>query len=392
MMKIGYFDCFSGISGDMTVGALLDAGVNFKIIQEAVAKLGLKGFSISRRKQKRCGITGTKFSVKVDPKSPQPHRHLHHILELIEKADLPEPVKADASGIFDCLAKAEAKIHKTTPAKIHFHEVGAVDSIVDIVSTAVGINSLGADRFVSSPVALGSGSVVCQHGVLPVPAPATMELLAGAKVYSSGQKRELVTPTGAAILTHYCHEFGGIPEMTSQRVGYGVGSFDDPERPNLLRILVGETEEVYLRDRLQVIETNVDDMNPEFYDHVFRRLFGAGALDVYLVPIYMKKTRPANVLTVLAEPKDKRKLISIILDETTTFGLRTYLAEKIMLSRKTITVRTKFGQVKVKIAFTGKSVKTIAPEYDDCRRVAEEKGVPVKEVFREALSAASAKR
>jgi len=375
----------------MTVGALLDCGVDFALIRNEVKKLDLTGYSISRRKQKRCGITGTKFHVKVDPKSPQPHRHLHNIVHLIEKADLDAKVKTDATAIFRRLARAEAKIHKTTADKIHFHEVGAVDSIIDIVAIAVGINSLNVDKFISSPVALGSGTVVCQHGVLPVPAPATMELLKGAKVYSSGQKRELITPTGAAILTHYCQEFGGIPEMTTKRVGYGAGSFDDPARPNLLRIVVGETEDVYLRDAIQVIETNVDDMNPEFYDHIFRRLFDAGALDVYLVPIYMKKTRPGNVLTVLAEPRDKRKLISIILDETTTFGLRTYVAEKVMLSRKTITVRTKFGDVKVKIAFTGKNVKTIAPEFDDCRRVAEEKGVPIKEVFREALAAASKK-
>jgi uncharacterized protein (TIGR00299 family) protein len=390
-MRICYFDCFSGISGDMTVGALLDCGVDFAVIRREVEKLELAGYSISRRRQKRCGITGTKFTVKVDPKSPQPHRHLHSILDLIEKAHLDEKVKTDATAIFRNLARAEAKVHKTTPDKIHFHEVGAVDSIIDIVATAVGINSLSADEFVSSPVALGSGSVVCEHGILPVPAPATIELLRGAKVYSSGQKRELVTPTGAAVLTHYCREFGGIPEMTTERVGYGAGSFDDPERPNLLRIIVGQTEEMYLGDTLQVIETNVDDMNPEFYDHIFRRLFDAGALDVYLVPVLMKKTRPANVLTVLAEPKDKRKLISIILDETTTFGLRTYTVEKVMLSRKSITVKTKFGEVKVKIAFAGKDVKTIAPEFDDCRRVAEEKRVPIKDVFREALAIAASK-
>jgi uncharacterized protein (TIGR00299 family) protein len=390
-MKIAYFDCFSGISGDMTVGALLDCGVDFDLIKNAVRSLDLKGYSLSRRKEKRCGITGTKFHVKIDPGSPQPHRHLHHILDLIEKADLPKKPKADAKAIFRKLARAEAKIHKTTANKIHFHEVGAVDSIIDIVAIAVGIDSLGAGRLLSSPVALGSGSVVCAHGVLPVPAPATMELLRGAEVYSSGRKRELVTPTGAAILTYFCREFGGLPEMTTTQIGYGVGSFNDPQHPNLLRLIVGETQDVLLRDSIQVIETNIDDMNPEFYDHIFRRLFDAGALDVYLVPIAMKKNRPANVLTVLAEPKDKGKLISIMLDETTTFGLRTYLAEKIMLGRKTITVRTKFGPVKVKIALAGDTVKTIAPEYDDCRRVAEKSGAPLKDVFREAATLASKK-
>ncbi len=391
-MKICYFDCFSGISGDMTVGALLDAGVDFALIQQEVGKLDLKGYSLSRRKEKRCGVTGTKFRVKVDPKSEQPHRHLDDILELIERADLDEKVKADATGIFQRLGRAEAKIHRTTVNEVHFHEVGAVDSIIDIVATAVAVNSLGANKFISSPVALGSGSVATEHGVLPLPAPATMELLRGARVYSSHQERELATPTGAAILTYYCREFGGIPDMMVTQIGYGAGSYDDPERPNLLRVVVGETEEVYLRDSIQVIETNIDDMNPEFYEQVFRRLFEAGALDVYLSPIYMKKTRPATVLTVLAEPKDKRKLISIILDETTTFGLRTYVAEKIMLSRKSIRVKTKYGDVKVKIAFAGGDIKTIAPEYDDCRRVAQEKGVPVKEVFREALTAASEKQ
>jgi len=375
----------------MAVGALLDCGVDFALIGNEVGRLNLKGYSLSRRREKRCGITGTKFYVKVDPKTGQPHRHLDDILGLLEKARLSDSVKADAQAIFRRLARAEAKVHRTTPDKIHFHEVGAVDSIIDIVATAVAINSLGADRFISSPVPLGSGSVVSEHGILPVPAPATMELLRAAKVYSSDQKRELVTPTGAAILTHYCREFGGVPEMVAKEIGYGAGSFDDPQRPNLLRIIVGETQDLLLRDAIQVIETNIDDMNPEFYDHVFRRLFEAGALDVYLVPIYMKKTRPANILTVLAEPKDKRKLISIILDETTTFGLRTYVAEKVMLSRKSIKVKTKFGEVKVKIAFSGENVKTIAPEYDDCRRVAQEKGVPVKDVFREALAVASKK-
>ncbi len=375
----------------MAVGALLDCGVDFALIGSEAGKLNLKGYSLSRRREKRCGITGTKFYVRVDPKTHQPHRHLDDILGLIERADLAECAKEDAEAIFRKLARAEAKVHRTTPDKIHFHEVGAVDSIIDIVATAVAVNSLGVDRFVSSPVPLGSGSVVSEHGILPVPAPATMELLKSAKVYSSDQRRELVTPTGAAILAHYCREFGGIPEMTAKQIGYGAGSFDDPQRPNLLRIVVGETEDSLLRDTIQVIETNIDDMSPEFYDHVFRRLFEAGALDVYLVPIYMKKTRPANILTVLADPKDKRKLISIILDETTTFGLRTYVAEKIMLSRKSIKVKTKFGEVKVKIAFSGDTVKTIAPEYDDCRRVAQEEGVPIKEVFREAVALATKK-
>ncbi len=305
-------------------------------------------------------------------------------MRLIENSRLSKKVKKDASAILKKIAEVEAKIHNTTTDKIHFHEVGAVDSIIDIVGTAIAIELLAIEKFYSSPVPLGSGMVESSHGILPIPAPATIKLLEGVNVYQSNQQRELVTPTGAAILTYYCSDFSGMPLMRTINVGYGVGEREDEGLPNLLRLVIGQMDETYLQETMEVIETNIDDMNPEFYDIIFDKLFHAGALDVFLTPIQMKKNRPANVLTVLANPEDKQKLISILFDDTTTFGIRTYTTNKTFLQRKTIEVKTKYGKVKVKIGMSGKKVKSVAPEYESCRKIAAEKNIPIKQIYAEA--------
>jgi len=387
-MKTLYFDCFSGISGDMTLGALIDAGLDFEQLKSELSKLDLHGYTLSAEKEMREYLTGTKFTVKIDGAHEHPHRALSDIRKIISDSGISDRAKKDSIAIFEQLAQVEAAIHNSTPEKIHFHEVGAVDSIIDIVGAAIGIEMMGIENCVASAIPLGSGVVKAAHGDLPVPAPATVKLLEGAKVYSSSQKRELVTPTGAAILSYYCHDFGTIPLMKIEGVGYGAGQKDVEEMPNMLRIIMGLLEEEMPRERMEVIEANIDDMNPEFYDYIIERLFAAGALDVYLVPIHMKKNRPANILTVLAHSGDCGKLISIILEETTTFGLRTYTTGKVLLNRQKIEVETPYGKIKVKMGYSGEKATTISPEYDDCKKAAQAKQAPIKTVYAEAYKAA----
>jgi len=385
-MKVGYFDCFSGISGDMTLGALIDAGLDFEQLKGELSKLELPGYQIEAVRQMRCHISGTKFDVKAG--ETHQHRGLSQINKIIESADISERAKADALEIFDRLATVEAEVHAAPKEEIHFHEVGAVDSIIDIVGTAIGMDLMMIEKCYASEIPLGSGTIKASHGMLPVPAPATIKLLKNARVYSSGQKRELVTPTGAAILTHYCESFGPMPEMKITSTGYGAGQTDVAEMPNMLRLVIGESDAGTVKQRMELIEANIDDMNPEFYDYIFERLFEAGALDVYLVPIHMKKNRPANLLTVLAHKKDCENLTSIILSETTTFGLRSYTTNKILLRRENITVNTKYGPVSVKVGYFDSGHSTIAPEYEDCKKAAKANQVPIKQVYNEALKAA----
>ncbi len=387
-MKALFFDCFSGISGDMTLGAMIDAGLDFERLKSELGNLDLHGYTLKAEKQMRGYLTGTKFSVKVDHQHDHPSRGLKEIRAIISEAALSDKAKKDSLAIFGRLAEVEAGIHNTTPEKIHFHEVGAVDSIIDIVGTAIGIEIMGIEKCFASAVPLGSGVIKTEHGNLPVPAPATIKLLEGAKVYSSSQQRELVTPTGASILTHYCREFGRMPMMRVDGVGYGAGQKDVEEMPNMLRIVIGKLEAEPARKSMEVIEANIDDMNPEFYDYIMERLFAAGALDVYLVPIHMKKNRPGNLLSVLAHAADCEKLISIILNETTTFGLRSYTTNKVLLNRKKIEVETRYGKIGVKVAYRGDAVTTIAPEYEDCKKAARKKQVPIKTIYAEAYKAA----
>lgn len=387
-MRVAHFDCFSGISGDMVLGAFADAGLSLAKLRSELKKLGLDGYAISAEKVSRNHLRGTQVRIRVAKTAKQPHRHLDDIVKLINGSRLSKRVKADAAAIFTRLGEAEAAVHGVPVEKVHFHEVGAVDSILDIVGAAVAIEQLGIERVTSSPLALGSGTVKIAHGELPVPVPATMELLKGVPVYQSGVAHELVTPTGAAIVTHYATSFAGFPAMTVERIGYGAGTRVIEGRPNLLRVVIGEAEETARAEPMDVIETNIDDMAPELLGALFERLFEAGALDAYIAPLVMKKNRPGHLVTVLCDPPKTVELVELLLTETTTFGVRTYRTQKHCLARKWRTVKTAYGLVDVKIGLlSGRPVK-IAPEYESCRKAAKAKRVPLGDVFAAAQAAA----
>lgn len=389
-MKTAYFQCFAGISGDMTLGALVDAGLNWEEFQSGLAGLAIGGYQITRQEVKKNGIRATRVIVEVQDK--QPHRHLADIQKIISDSQLPEPVKDKSLQVFTRLAEAEAKMHRTSPTKIHFHEVGAVDAIVDIVGSALGLWLLGVDEVYSSPVNTGEGIVECAHGVLPVPAPATLELLRGAPIYSSGIPKELTTPTGAAILTTHCRGFTSLPPLSVDRVGYGAGGLDLPV-PNVLRIIIGErlsqptfpsfspAEEGMRQEEALLLEANIDDMNPEFYDHIIDTFLAAGAMDVFLKPIQMKKNRPAVTLSILAHPEQLPYFYRKIFDETTSLGVRVYPVTKYMLPFEIVSFNGSLGVARIKIARKSGKICNIAPEYEDCRRIALEKKIPLKEVF-----------
>jgi len=387
-MRIAHFDCFSGISGDMVLGAFLDAGLPLDTLRSELKKLGIKGYTLSAKKESRHHIAGTRLTCRVSKSVKQPERNLKAILKLINASTLSKRVKADAAAIFTRLGEAEATVHNMPIEKIHFHEVGAVDSILDIVGAAVAIQQLGIERVTSSPVPLGSGTIRAAHGVLPVPAPATARLLKGVPVYQSGVEQELVTPTGAAILTHYASDYPGFPAMAIEAVGYGVGSRHLEARPNLLRVVIGEAEATAQHEAMDVIETNVDDMTGELVGALFERLFAAGALDVYVTPLLMKKNRPGHLITVLCDPSKTSELVELLLMETTTFGVRTYRTHKYSLERESKTVKTPYGPVKVKIGSLGGKTLTVSPEYESCRKLAKNKRVPLKEIYAAAEAAA----
>lgn len=387
-MRVAHFDCFSGISGDMVLGALVDAGVSMTKLRSELKKLGLGGYTISSKKVSRNGISGTQVRVRLSKNVTQPHRNLKSIRKLITSSGLPARAKADAAAIFTRLGEAEAAVHGVPVEKIHFHEVGAVDSILDIVGTAVAIDELGIERVTSSPLPLGSGTVTISHGEIPVPVPATVKLLEGVPVYQSGVAQELVTPTGAAILTHYASSYSGFPAMRVEAVGHGAGSRTIEGKPNLLRVVLGEADESAHSEPMDVVETNVDDMRPELIGALFERLFGAGALDVYVTPLVMKKNRPGHLITVLCDPDKTARLVELLLTETTTFGVRTYRTRKHCLDRTFQHVKTLYGQVTVKVGTLGSRVVNTSPEFDSCRKAAEAKRVPLREVFAAAEAAA----
>ena len=380
-MKTAYFDCFAGASGDMILGSLLDAGLNVELLKEELKKLNISGYEIHTEKATKKGIAGTKFHVDVT--EDQHHRTLKDIKSIIEGSGLPDMVKQKSENIFLRLAEAEAKIHDKAIDKIHFHEVGAVDSIIDIVGTALGLEILGIHRVRASRIHLGTGTLECAHGTLPVPPPATLELLKNVPVYSTGIENELVTPTGAAILTTLSESYGPIPSMRTEATGYGLGSRDLPI-PNLLRVVIGIEEDSEDQDTVQLIETNIDDMNPQFYEHVMETLFSRGAKDVFLTPIIMKKNRPGVVLSVLASPDKVTELIDVIFQETTTLGVRlSEVKKRRILKREIIIVNTEWGDARVKIRTVSGMQKTAAPEYDDCKRIAQEHGIPIRTVYDE---------
>ena len=398
-MKIAYFDCFAGVSGDMTLGALLDAGLDLDQLKIELKKLPLDGYHISAEKVMKKGISGTKFDVHLEDHDHtheqdhhhhhahghhhQPHRGLKEIREIIESSTLDAKIKETALAVFTRLGEAEAKIHNKTVDEIHFHEVGAVDSIVDIVGAAIGLHLLGIDQVITSKIHIGTGTVECAHGTLPVPAPATLALLKDAPVHPTGIEAELVTPTGAAIMTTLVDRFGSAPPMTIQSIGYGAGYHDLPIA-NVLRVTIGETKDHPESDHVKLIETNIDDMNPQFYDHIMARLFEAGAKDVFLTPIIMKKSRPGVILSVIAHQDDIDPLTDLIFKETTTLGVRiSHLKKRMILSREIKTVQTSWGEARVKVRTLSESEKTFEPEYDDCKKLAQSGNVPIQEVWEE---------
>jgi uncharacterized protein (TIGR00299 family) protein len=428
MMRIAYLDCFSGMSGDMFMGALIDAGVPARLFEETVAALNV-GARLEISRVNRSGIAATKADVYVgdekelprevfweqQAQKPDPHAHGHHhhhaqeaaegtpaphnvhgrslteIKAIIRSAKISSAAQATALAIFEALGAVESKIHNTSIEDVHFHEVGAVDAMVDIVCAAVGCEALRVDEWVCSPLNVGSGTVKCAHGVFPVPAPATVELLQDAPVYSSGLPVELVTPTGAAIVKVLARRFGPFPQMTILKAGYGAGSRDFPGHANVVRITVGEVQTALethtSEETVSILEANLDDLNPQVFGYVMDRLLEEGALDVFGVPVQMKKNRPGIVLTVLARVEDAARLTSLMLAETTTLGVRCRQERRQTLERRWLTVATRWGDVRMKIASLNGTISNYAPEYEDCRRIASQQHVPLKNVMQEAVRA-----
>jgi uncharacterized protein (TIGR00299 family) protein len=382
-MRTAYFDCFSGISGDMTLGALVDAGVSIDVLRAELAKLGLPGYEIKAEKVKRCGIAATKVHVIIDHKD-QHARHLVDILDIIDRSSLSSSIQRKSSMIFHRLAEAEAKVHGTTTDHVHFHEVGAVDSIVDIVGSVIGLELLGISRIMTSAVNVGSGTVQTSHGLLPIPAPATAELLKEIPLYESDTKFELTTPTGAAIISTLGALFGPLPPMKANVIAYGAGDKDFPGKPNVLRLMIGELVTIHDEDTSLVIETNIDDMSPQVYDYLIGKLMQQGAQDAYLTPIIMKKGRPAILLSVLTDKSKTDTMVDTIFRETTSIGVRIQEINRKKLIREIADVKTPYGTIRVKISKHGNEVLTITPEYEDCKRIAEEMQVPLKNVIEEA--------
>ncbi|MBV8357072.1 MAG: nickel pincer cofactor biosynthesis protein LarC [Deltaproteobacteria bacterium] len=385
-MRTAYFDAFSGLSGDMIAGAMLDAGADFDALKSVIDALRLRGCKLSTRRKAVSGIEALKFEVEV--LEPQPERHLRDIREIIEGADVAPKVARNAIRVFELLADAEAKVHNTTPEHVHFHEVGAVDSIVDIVAAAWGLDQLNVSAVLVSALPLGSGFAKSRHGIIPVPAPATAELLAGFPVRLNDGSSEMVTPTGAAVLKAFARPAMGVLPFEIERIGYGAGTKDFADRPNVLRVLLGHQGGVFDADELVEIVANIDDLNPQIYDHVGERLFAAGARDVTITATIMKKGRPGVILSVLAEPALREQLAEIIFAETSTIGIRFHAVSRLKLPRRTLSVETRFGTICVKVSGIGSAPLTITPEYDDCHRAALTYHVPLKLVIDEARNAA----
>jgi uncharacterized protein (TIGR00299 family) protein len=427
-MRIAYLECFSGISGDMFLAALVDAGVPAALLEKTVSALNL-GARLEISRVLRSGISATKADVWVDGEKDLPreeywarqdehphqhgpshphhqehsHEHAHaehlpshgrglsEIRQIVSSASISATAQKTAIAIFEALGAAEAKIHHTPIENIHFHEVGAVDAIVDIVCAAVGIEALHVDEIICSALNVGGGAVQCAHGELPVPAPATVELLKDAPVYSSGLKAELVTPTGAAIVKTLASRFAAFPEMKIERSGYGAGSRDFPGHPNVARLTIGEAASTLAAktawETITVLEANLDDLNPQVFGYVIDRLLEDGALDVFGAPVQMKKNRPGMVLTVLCRPEDAAKLTQLLFVETSTLGVRRRDEVRQILSRRWESVRTQWGDVRIKVASLNGTITNYAPEYEDCKRIALEQRVPLKHVLGAALDA-----
>lgn len=384
-MKILCYDCFSGISGDMNLGAMIDLGIDKAYLVNELNKLNLKGWELVAEKDQRNGIGGTKVTVK-QTQHEHAHRHLSDIEQIINDSELDKKTKDLSLKIFMKVATAEASVHGIPIEKVHFHEVGAIDSIIDIVGAAICFNSLGVEMVQVSPVELGSGFVKCDHGKLPVPAPATAEIIKGMQVTKCGVNFEATTPTGAAILSALGTHFDSSLPIRIEKTAYGVGHKDHTDIPNLLRVFLGETSEVSGGHDAYLIECNIDDMNPEFFEYISERLFKAGASDVYFSNIIMKKGRPGIVLKVICETEVTESVKQIIFTESTSLGIRTFPFRKDTLSRSFETISTIYGDITIKRSFyKGKEV-SYKPEYEDCKRIAAEKKIPVKEVYNNIIS------
>ncbi|MGH9804642.1 MAG: nickel pincer cofactor biosynthesis protein LarC [Candidatus Acidiferrales bacterium] len=387
-MKLCYLDCFSGISGDMLLGALVDAGLEPAALEAELKKLKLTGWSLGVARVRRGELTATKLDFKI--RETHHHRTWKTIRELIRGSELAAPVRERAEAIFARLAEAEGRVHNVPADEVHFHEVGAMDSILDIVGAAAAVELMGIEAVVVSPLNVGGGTVKTAHGELPVPAPATATLLGGAPVYSSGAEGELVTPTGAAVVATLAKEFGPLPAMTVAAVGYGAGTQDPKGRANVLRVFLGESAEERAAEPesgesdVIVLEANLDDMSPEVGGFVLEQAMAAGALDVFYTPVQMKKNRPGLLLTVLCPPERAEALTRLLFEQTTTLGVRSYRAERRVLERAVETVETRLGPVRMKLARMNGRLLNVAPEYEDCQRLAREKNVPLKEVLAEA--------
>ena len=384
-MRIAYFECSSGISGDMTLGALIDAGVDHAAIARGIESLGLPGCKLVVETVRRGGFRAT--AVRVDAPPEHAHRHLSDILHLVERSRLSGPQKDLATRIFRRLGEAEATVHGQPVEKVHFHEVGAVDSIADILGAAIGIDLLGAERIVAGPVPTGRGRVKIAHGTVPIPAPGTAELLKGVPLVDLPIEAELTTPTGAAILTTVADEFGPLPEITVERIGYGAGSRELAEQPNVLRLFVGTSQPTAEADRISVLETNLDDIPAELVGYCYDRLLEAGALDVFTTPIQMKKNRPGVLLSVLCQESDRASLQEIIFRETATLGIRRYAVLRDKLRREPHQVETRFGPIRGKLGWLNAQSAVFSPEYDDCARIAAAQRVPLRDVYEAATRA-----
>ena len=387
-MRILYYDCFAGISGDMNLGAMIDLGVDAEYLEKELQKLNIKGFHLNVTKDLRRGISGTKVEVIVENPDNEKHRHLKHVEEIINSSTLSETVKANALKIFKLIAVAEAKVHNIEIQRVHFHEVGALDSIADIVGAAICLDILKVDKVLSSPIQLGGGTVKCAHGIMPVPAPATALIVENVPVKLGLVQHEATTPTGAAILVATVDEFTEQINFKVTKTAYGIGHRDISEVPNILRLYLSDTETSasgIIEEKAIMLECNIDDMNPERYDFILEQLFAAGANDVWTDSIIMKKSRPANKLSVLCKPEKTAEMKSIIFNHSTTIGLREYAVKKSMLERIEKIVETKYGKVRVKQSiYNGKVVRS-KPEFDDCKTIALQEKISLEEVEREAL-------
>lgn len=386
-MKIAYFDCFAGAAGDMIVAAMLDAGLDAEFLKAQLGTLSIKELNIKLVETKRCGLRALSFS----PAAPEQHHHrnLKEITKIITDSRISDQAKRTATAIFDRLAEAEAAVHGKEPNDIHFHEVGALDSIVDIVSAAIGLEALGVEKVYCSTLSVGGGTVKCAHGVLPVPAPATAELIKGAPSTAGPAQVELLTPTAAAILTTVVDEFCALPAMRIDKIGYGAGSLESEEFPNVLRLILGETvcAEAETADSVCLLETNIDDVSGELVGSVTDKLLDAGALDVFMAPIYMKQGRPAEQVSVLCRLQDAQQLEQILFEQGLTFGIRRQILQRSKLARAFVAVQTEFGEIRIKTGMLGGRVVNAKPEFSDCLLAAKKHNVAVKVVLDAAMAA-----